>query len=183
MLEIVRSLVVWRTIEVVLEKRYYHWMFLSQPVDMPQTLINGNPVKFLHAALLGLSGRSDIFDPHALAEYERAAKNPNVVAAWCGDYTEGASTDLDHDRADMGRTSEIPCLVLWGRQGVVAHHVDPLITWQAWFPMAVGQAIDAVHFLVEEKPAQVLKSLEMHLSGIDTLISKAARQQAPNPPA
>jgi haloacetate dehalogenase len=43
------------------------------------------------------------------------------------------------------------------------------MTWQAWFPKAVGHAIDAGHFLVEEKPVQVLKSLEMHLSGIDTL--------------
>jgi haloacetate dehalogenase len=171
LLDILPTLDVWRTMDDWLAKRYYHWMFLSQPGDMPQTLINSNPVKFLHAALLGLSGRSDIFDPRALAEYERGAKNPDVVAAWCADYTEGASTDLDHDCANMGQTSDIPCLILWGRQGVVAHHVDPLKTWQAWFPKAIGHAIDAGHFLVEEKPTQVLKSLQMHLNGIDTTLT------------
>jgi len=167
LLDILPTLDVWRTMDDWLAKRYYHWMFLSQPGYMPQTLINSNPVMFLHAALLGLSGKKDAFDPLALAEYEMAAKNPDVVAAWCGDYFEGAGTDIDHDRADMGRTNDIPCLVLWGSQGVVAHHVDPLMAWQAWFPKAEGHAIDAGHFLVEEKPTEVLRSLEKHLSCID----------------
>lgn len=164
LLDILPTLEVWRTMDDWLAKRYYHWMFLSQPGDMPQKLINSDPVMFLHAALLGLSGKNNTFDPRALAEYERAAKNPDVVAAWCGDYTEGASTDLEHDRADEQRTSDIPCLVLWGTQGVVAHHIDPLKSWQFWFPKAVGHAINAGHFLVEEKPAQVLKYLKMHLN-------------------
>jgi haloacetate dehalogenase len=165
LLDILPTLEVWRTMDDWLAKRYYHWMFLSQPGGMPQKLINSDPVMFLHAALLGLSSKNDTFDPRALAEYERAAKNPSVVAAWCSDYTEGASTDLEHDREDEQRTSEIPCLVLWGNQGVVAHHVDPLKSWQVWFPKAAGHAIEAGHFLVEEKPIEVLRYLKMHLSG------------------
>lgn len=168
LLDILPTLDVWRTMDDWLAKRYYHWLFLSQLGDMPQKLINSDPIMFLHTALAGLSGKKEPFDPLALAEYERAAKNPDVVAAWCGDYSEAATTDIDHDSADMGRTSDIPCLVLWGSQGAVAHHVDPLMSWQAWFPKAEGHAIDAGHFLVEEKPTEVLKSLEMHLSCIDS---------------
>ena len=133
---------------------------------MSQQLINHDPVMFLHSALLGLAGSDELFDPHALAEYERAARNPDVVAAWCGDYSAAATVDLEHDRADLGRTSDIPCLVLWGAKGVVAHHIDPLTAWRVWYPKVEGGAIDAGHFLVEEKPSAVLQALEKHLQSI-----------------
>lgn len=164
LLGILPTLDVWNTMDDWLAKRYYHWMFLSQTGDMPQTLINSNLIMFLHSALLGLSGKEDTFDPRALAEYKKAAKNPDVVTAWCGDYSEAAATDLDHDRVDLGRTSDIPSLILWGSEGVVAHHVDPLKAWKAWFPRANGHSVDAGHFLVEEKPEEVLRSLQLHLN-------------------
>lgn len=162
LLDILPTLDVWRTMDGWLAQRYYHWMFLAQPGDMPRRLISSDPVFFLHSALIGLAG-SDIFDPAAMAEYERAARNPDVIAAWCGDYRAAATTDLDHDRADLGRISDIPCLVLWGSRGVVAHHIDPLAAWRAWFPAAQGHAIDAGHFLAEERPAEVLAAAARHL--------------------
>lgn len=163
LIDILPTLDVWRTMDDWLAKRYYHWMFLAQPGDMPRRLICSNPVLFLHSALIGLSGSPDLFDAEAMAEYERAAKNPAVVEAWCGDYTAAATTDLEHDRLDLGRTSPIPCLVLWGSKGVVAHHLDPVTTWQAWFPNATGRAVNAGHFLVEEQPIEVLEILSEHL--------------------
>ncbi|GGE47833.1 alpha/beta fold hydrolase [Actibacterium pelagium] len=162
-LDILPTLDVWRVMDDWLAKKYYHWSFLAQPGDMPRRLINGDPILFLHSALLGLSGSTDLFAKEALAEYERAARNPDVVAAWCGDYSAGASTDLDHDRENLGQTSDIPCLVLWGSKGAVAHHIDPLEAWKVWFPNAVGHAVDAGHFLVEERPTEVLEALIEHL--------------------
>jgi len=163
LIDILPTLDVWRTMDDFLALKYYHWMFLAQPGDMPATLINGDPIAFLHAALIGLAGPNAPFAPAAMAAYERAAKNPNVVAAWCGDYRSGATTDLDHDRADLGKTNTIPCLVLWGEKGVVAHHIDPLGAWQAWFPHATGQAMEAGHFVVEEKPDAFLAVIKNHL--------------------
>lgn len=163
LLDILPTLDVWRTMDAWLAQRYYHWTFLAQPGGLPQRLIGADPVFFLRSVLTGLAGSADGFDPAALAEYERAATKPGVVDAWCGDYRAAATTDLDHDRADLGRTSDIPCLILWGGRGVVAHHVDPLQAWRAWFPKARGQAIDASHFLVEERPAEVLAALASHL--------------------
>jgi hypothetical protein len=56
-------------------------------ITQPGTdVIQRQPSQVLHAALLGLSGSSEISIPMLLAEYERR-ENPNVVAAWCGDYT------------------------------------------------------------------------------------------------
>ena len=164
LIDILPTLDVWRTMDDWLARRYYHWMFLAQPGDMPRRLIASDPVMFLHSALIGLSGSADLFHPEAMRAYERAARNPAVIAAWCGDYTAAASTDLDHDRADMGRTSDIPCLILWGGRGVVAHHIDPLAAWRNWFPKAKGCAVDAGHFLVEERPAEVLDLLSNHLA-------------------
>ncbi|WP_170482516.1 alpha/beta fold hydrolase [Ruegeria arenilitoris] len=167
LLDILPTLDVWRTMDDWLAKRYYHWTFLAQPGDMPRRLINNDPLLFLHSALLGLSGSIDIFDKDALAEYERAAQNPDVVAAWCGDYSAGATIDVEHDRASQGEKSLIPCLVLWGSKGVVDHHIDPVEAWQAWFPNALGHPVEAGHFLVEENPKAVLDALCVHLDGVD----------------
>lgn len=78
--------------------RYYHWMFLAQSGDMPRRLISADRALFLHFTFAGLSGSVDMFDTQALANYERAAHKPDVVAAWCGDDTAAATIGLDHDR-------------------------------------------------------------------------------------
>ncbi|MEM6940776.1 MAG: alpha/beta hydrolase [Pseudomonadota bacterium] len=166
LLDILPTLDVWRTMDDHLAMRYFHWLFLAQPGDMPQKLISGDPIRYLHAALKGLSGDIETFDPAALAAYEEAARKPSVVAAWCADYTAAAGIDLEHDRANLGQTSDIPCHVLWGGKGVVAHQIDPLAVWQAWFPKARGAPIDAGHFLVEERPSAVLQALKPHLADI-----------------
>lgn len=166
LIDILPTLDVWRLMDDWLAQRYYHWLFLAQPGDMPRRLISGDPVMFLHAALAGLSGGLEVFDKDALAEYERAARDPEVVAAWCGDYSAAATTDLDHDRADLGRVSEIPCLVLWGSRGAVAHHVDPLEVWRKWFPNARGHAIEGGHFLIEEKTVETLQAVTAHLENV-----------------
>ena len=162
LMDIIPTLDVWRTMDDWLAKRYYHWTFLAQPGGMPERLINGDPVMFMRSALIGLSG-SDVFSVEAMAEYERAACNPDVIAAWCGDYAAGARIDLDHDRASLGETRDMPCLILWGSKGAVDHHLNPVEAWTSWFPHATGQVIDAGHFLVEERPKEVLKAVQDHL--------------------
>lgn len=162
LLDILPTLDVWRLMDAWLARKYYHWLFLSQPGDMPQRLINSEPLTFLKAALAGLGG-DDIFASEAMAEYERAAQKPSVVEAWCGDYLAAATTDLEHDREDMGKTAPVPCLVLWGSKGAVGQQMDPLEAWRAWFPNTSGHSLDAGHFLVEERPAEVLEAVLTHI--------------------
>lgn len=166
LMDILPTLDVWRTMDDWLAKRYFHWVFLAQPGGLPAHLILKDPIHYLHASLKGLAGGAEIIHPDAMTAYENAARRPGVVEAWCADYAAAATTDLDHDRADEGRISDIPCLVLWGSKGVVHHHVDPLDTWRIWFPKATGQAVDAGHFLVEETPTETLKDVQAHLSAI-----------------
>lgn len=163
LLDILPTVDVWRLMDRWLGLRYYHWMFLAQPGDMPRRLISGDPILFLHSAFAGLSGSLDMFDGEALADYERAARNPDVVAAWCDDYTAAATVDLELDREDSGRVSDVPALLLWGSRGVVGAQVDPLECWRAWFPGLTGHEIDAGHFLVEERPDAVIPVLRIHL--------------------
>lgn len=163
LLDILPTLDVWRTMDDCLARRYWHWLFLAQPGDMPRRLICADPVAFVHAALVGLSGDLNAFHPKALAAYEQAARNPDVVAAWCADYAAAATTDLDHDRADLGRRIDLPMRILWGSRGAVAHHLDPVTAWRAWFPAATGRALDAGHFLPEECPDAVLAEITAHL--------------------
>lgn len=167
LMDVLPTLTVWEHMNSWLGLRYYHWLFLAQPAPLPQDMISRAPVEYLHAALGGLSGPLETFHPDALAAYEQAARNPEVVAAWCADYAAAASIDIEHDEADRGRTSEVPALLLWGRKGVVGAQTDPITAWQEWFPAVSGREVDAGHFLVEESLADVRAELWRHL-GIDT---------------
>ncbi|QQS01834.1 MAG: alpha/beta hydrolase [Austwickia sp.] len=166
LLDILPTLDVWAQMDAWLAMKYYHWPFLAQPGGMPERLIGSDPVGYLRDALGGLSGPLDVFDPGALAAYEQAARKPSVVAAWCGDYRAGATIDLDHDRADEGRTADLPALLLWGTKGVVGAQVDPLACWRRWFPNVTGYGVPAGHFLVEEAPDLVIPALREHLAGV-----------------
>jgi haloacetate dehalogenase len=64
---------------------YYHWFFLIQPFDLPERLIGADPIYYLHRKLSGLSSRLQIFDPRALAEYERCFRDPATIHATCED--------------------------------------------------------------------------------------------------
>ena len=50
---------------------YYHWFHLIQPEPLPETMIGGNPLAYLHHKLGGWgSGGMGHIEPAALAEYE-----------------------------------------------------------------------------------------------------------------
>jgi len=73
---------------------YYHWFFLTQPEPLPETLIGANPGFYLRNKLAGWgSTGTALFDPRALAEYERCF-TPAAVHAMCEDYRAAASIDL-----------------------------------------------------------------------------------------
>lgn len=174
LLDILPTLDVWRTMDDWLGLRYYHWLFLAQPDGLPERMIGHDPIAYLHSALGGLSrpgapGGLEIFAPAALAEYERAARKRDVVRAWCADYRAAAHEDVAHDRSDEGRTSDIPCLVVWGRHGVVGARVDPLRAWRRRFRNATGGPIDAGHYLVDERGEDIALMVLAHLQAADSI--------------
>lgn len=134
---------------------YYHWFFLIQPEPLPETLIGANPTFYLRNKLGGWgSAGTSLFDPRALAEYERCF-TPAAVHAMCEDYRASASIDLEHDRADVQANGlvECPLCILWGERGVVNKLFSPLADWQGRARHAVsGRTTPTGHYIPEEAP-------------------------------
>lgn len=138
---------------------YYHWFHLIQPTPLPETMILGAPLPYLHTKLGGWGGTGTAFiEAQAMAEYERCFLLPGTVHSMCEDYRASAGLDLEHDRASRalpGDAGRIACntLVLWGERGVVNRLFDPMALWQAQCAATVsGKAVVAGHFIPEELP-------------------------------
>jgi haloacetate dehalogenase len=132
---------------------YYHWFFLIQPFDLPERLIGADPAYYLRRKIGGWgSAGLKIFDPSALAEYERCFRDPATIHATCEDYRAAATIDLEHDAADSARKLDCPVLVLWGKKGVVHRFFDPVADWKSVATDVRGKALPSGHYLAEEVP-------------------------------
>jgi haloacetate dehalogenase len=136
---------------------YYHWFWLIQPAPMPETMIDRDGVFYVRSLMGGRPGGLAVFDPRALAEYERCAAIPNLGVGICEDYRASATIDLEHDRADRqaGRKLECPLHVLWGERGAVGRNFDVLALWRNVAIQVDGCAVAAAHYLAEENPDAV----------------------------
>ena len=144
-------------------RAYYHWFHLIQPAPLPELMIGGNALAYLHAKLggWGSAGLGHI-EPEALADYERCFCRAESIHTACEDYRASAGIDLDHDRDSRARGEKIACdtLVLWGAHGVVQRLFEPLALWQAQCAGAVtGWAMPAGHFIPEQLPDETAAAL------------------------
>jgi haloacetate dehalogenase len=162
-LDIAPTLDMYAATDFEFAKAYYHWFHLIQPAPLPETMIGGKPLAYLHAKLGGWGSTSmDYIEPAALAEYERCFVQTETIHAMCEDYRASAGIDLDHDRASRAQGQKIACdtLVLWGARGVVQRLFKPLALWQAQCAGQVtGQALEAGHFIPEELPIETAAQL------------------------
>jgi len=138
---------------------YDHWFHLIQPAPLPERMLAGDAIGYLHAKLggWGAAGLAHV-EPEALAEYERCFTAPGTIHAMCEDYRASAGIDLEHDRASRacGQRIACPTRVLWGARGVVHRLFEPLGLWQAQCALPVsGATLDTGHFMPEEAPQAV----------------------------
>ncbi len=161
LLDIVPTRTLFQRTDMALAMGYYHWFFLSQAEPLPERLIGGDPLFYLHRKLGHWSAGRDTaaFAPEAIREYERCFLDPAVVHATCEDYRAGATIDLAHDEQDLESRIACPLLVLWGRQGLMHRHFDVLATWRERARDVRGEALDCGHFLAEERPAETAERL------------------------
>ncbi len=147
---------------------YYHWFHLIQPNPLPETMIGGNPLAYLHAKLGGWGSKGlSYIEAEALIEYERCFCTPEAIHAACEDYRASAAIDLVHDRESRTRGEKIVCdmQVLWGELGVVHKLFEPLALWQAQCAGIVsGHAMPAGHFIPEELPLETADALSQFFS-------------------
>ncbi len=134
---------------------YWHWFFLAQPAPLPERMIGADPDAYYRHF------DADFFDPEAVAAYRRAADDPDTIRAMCEDYRAGAGLDVEHDLADRNHRRRIACplLALWGGRWYLEDWYDVLGIWREWADDVTGRAVDAGHYLAEERPDDVLDDL------------------------
>jgi haloacetate dehalogenase len=169
-LDIVPTGEVWRRADRNFATGYWHWAFLSQPAPLPERLIAGDPQAFydLHVcAGMGLGAEPGRYPPEVLDVYRRALDDPEALQAMSEDYRAGATVDVALDDADReaGRQIRCPVLVLWAVRGALpGFYGDVLEIWRPWAPDVRGQAIDAGHFLAEDRPEETAAQLHAFLA-------------------
>ena len=126
-------------------------------------MIEPTAIFFLHFMLGSLGSGLDVYAPEALAEYERCFADPAAIHGMCEDYRAAGSIDLVHDAEDRDRLIRCPVLLLWGARGVVGTLYDPIEVWRGYATDVRGQALDAGHYLAEERPLETLAALRAFL--------------------
>lgn len=165
LIDILPTSYVYDTVDRALATAYFHWFLFIQPEPVPERLIAGDPIGFLHALLGGWGSGLDTFPQVALAEYERVFADAEARHAMLEDYRAAATIDIEHDQADAGRRIDVPTLVMWGSRSVVGRRpVDPITVWQHHVQAPLAAVIDAGHFLVEERPQETLAALKSFLA-------------------
>ncbi|PLY06844.1 MAG: alpha/beta hydrolase [Arcobacter sp.] len=141
---------------------YYHWFFLIQPDNLPETLIRENPKYYLTEKLKRWSDKDvdfyEKFDEEAVKEYVRCFDEDSIHAT-CEDYRAAATIDMEDDENDRKTKLKIPLLVLWGKYGFINKTYDVLNVWKDYALNVNGKALECGHFLPEEKPKEVIEEM------------------------
>jgi len=161
-LDIVPTRTIYATVDRVLATTVWRYFFLIQPAPLPERLIAADPAFYLEWTLEEWSGDRALLADEAVAEYRRCFKR-DTIDATCEDYRAGASVDLTHDEADQSTLLSCPVLVLWSRSGIGAAYDVPGI-WRERAPRMRGRALDAGHFLAEERPEVTGRELTSFLA-------------------
>ncbi len=155
-LDIIPTYDMWQRMDYEFALRVWHWVFLAQPHPLPETVLNNNSLAYIHLKMADWTKAKDLsaFDPRAMAHYDAFFSDPLRIHATCEDYRAGATTDLEHDKADRaaGKKINCPVLALWGAKGIPSQS-GPLEIWGNWAAKVSGQPIDSGHFVAEENPS------------------------------
>ncbi|MEV0471773.1 alpha/beta fold hydrolase [Streptomyces prunicolor] len=163
-LDVLPTLDMWDVLHGVTAAVGFHLYLMAQPPGLPEELIAAAPDAFFGHFL-------DLWtnDPSAIPADLRAAyldacraAIPSIVA----DYRASAGIDVTHDRVDRdtGNRLRMPVAVLqqdWG----AALGFDAAALWSAWAPDLRHATVTCGHFMAEEDPAVVAKTLRELLAG------------------
>jgi haloacetate dehalogenase len=140
---------------------YWHWFFLAQPYDLPETLMGAHPDEYWFRHTAREPKARDFFAAQPLAEYLEAFRDPATRHAICEDYRAAAGLDFTHDEADRSGARRIKCpvLALWGKRGKLDQWYDVPTIWRDWAEDVRSAAIDCGHYLAEEAPEETYAAL------------------------
>ena len=164
-LDIVPTHKIFATTDKALATAYYHWFFLIQPYDLPETLIGANPEYYLRNKFGRGSADPEAITPEAFGEYLRCFEDPAAIHASCEDYRAAASIDLEHDDADLETKLACPLLALWGEKAAMHRLYDVLACWRERAADVRGRALPCGHYLPEEAPEETAAELMRFFAG------------------
>lgn len=157
-LDVLPTLDMWDVLHGATAAVGFHLYLMAQPPGLPERMIAACPDDFFGHFLDLWTG-----DPRAIPADVRAAyldacraAVPSIVA----DYRASAGVDVDHDRADRdgGRRLTMPVTVVqqdWG----AALGYDAAAVWRAWADDLEHCTAGYGHFMAEEAPADIAKTL------------------------
>lgn len=161
MLDIAPTLAMYQQTDRRFATMYFHWFFLIQPSPMPETLIEASPADYITRTMGGRHAKLELFDPAAIAEYQRCLALPGAAHALCEDYRASNTIDLEYDQADLDADRRIQCptRVLWGEHGVIQRCFDPLKEWAPLTTELDGEALPCGHYIAEEAPDLLIQHI------------------------
>jgi haloacetate dehalogenase len=158
LLDIIPTRTLYATIDQKVATGYFHWFFLIQPFDFPETLIGADPEYYMRRKTGQWAAAGEGITEEAMNEYLRCF-TPETIHASCEDYRAAATIDLEHDEADIEAKIACSLLVLWGAKGLMGRAHDVLATWRDKAVEVSGRALPCGHYLPEEAPEETLDEL------------------------
>ncbi len=155
LIDILPNYHIWTHVSREWATRSWHWLFMSQPSDLPEKMLAAVPPEWYLEKKLSKPGIGlKPFTPEAFAEYVRCF-NEKTIRGSCADYRACATCDLEMDTADREKKVRCPMLILWGRQSHTGRvYGDVLAVWQHYGLDVTGAAIDCGHYVNEEAPEE-----------------------------
>ncbi|MEL6643407.1 MAG: alpha/beta hydrolase [Pseudomonadota bacterium] len=167
LMDIVRTDVVLGDIRRDVALAYYHWFYLAQPGGLPERMIGQDPDAYFESCLLGWGGTTlDDFAPDQLTAYRAAWRHPDTIRGMCADYRAAATLDVVQDEGDAARVLDMPALVLYGAEGVMAQSYDVPATWSPRLSRMHAEAIPGGHFFVDTAPEATTAAVRMFLTSL-----------------
>ncbi|MGW5411686.1 alpha/beta fold hydrolase [Actinomadura geliboluensis] len=157
-LDVLPTLDMWDVMHGTTAAVGFHLYLMAQPPGLPEQLIAGAPDAFFGHFLDLWANDPSAIPPDVRAAYLDACRAaiPSIVA----DYRASATIDVDQDTADRdaGNRLRMPVTVLqqdWG----AALGYDAVALWRAWASDLHHATVTCGHFMAEEDPAEIAKSL------------------------
>ncbi|WP_448332174.1 alpha/beta fold hydrolase [Streptomyces sp. DSM 41534] len=157
-LDVLPTLDMWDVLHGTTGAVGFHLYLMAQPPGLPERMISACPDDFFGHFLDLWTGDPRAIPADVRAAYLNACRAavPSIVA----DYRASAGVDVDHDRADRdgGRRLTMPVTVVqqdWG----AALGYDAAAVWRAWADDLEHATVGYGHFMAEEAPADIAKTL------------------------
>ncbi|KLO19231.1 alpha/beta-hydrolase [Schizopora paradoxa] len=169
-LDIVPGIYVWDAMRLekghVETKRSHHWIFLSSPRPLPETMIGSNPEFYFNFTMSSWTGGKKPEDvpewvKDSIAPFLDPATGKDKIAAACEDYRAGASLDIQDDikssinpQEQPKEVFQCPMLVMYSSHLQRRFNVE-----QVWTSISKPGTVTSIqigdettgHFLINEK--------------------------------